>query len=249
MLFLLRKIRRKLMDNKKITSYLLYALGEIILVVIGILIAVNLNNWNQNQKDIKAEKRLLTKVLRDLETDASSLKKNQETAINIAELHQDCFAIILNDKTPNEVSLKSPNMVRRTMYYVQITKENHPELINQLIDEEIKEAVATYYHWLAMTHALYIEFEDVVHIIRRTISLKDGHNLRAMYKKSHTSFKIDTTVTLITRESLLQLLEDSYFQQLIVESNLKLQDCSGALDSLAANNSKLRAMINEKLAQ
>lgn len=66
MLFLLRKIRRKLMDNKKITSYLLYAIGEIILVVIGILIAVSLNNWNSEKKEKNRIRQILKEVTVEL---------------------------------------------------------------------------------------------------------------------------------------------------------------------------------------
>lgn len=50
MLFLLRKVRKQLMKENKVTSYLLYAIGEIVLVVIGILIAVSINNWNESKK-------------------------------------------------------------------------------------------------------------------------------------------------------------------------------------------------------
>ena len=44
-----RKIRKKLLDEGNLRRYLVYASGEIILVVIGILIAVQLNNWNQRR--------------------------------------------------------------------------------------------------------------------------------------------------------------------------------------------------------
>ena len=46
MLFLLRKIRRKLLIDNKVKTYMLYAVGEVFLVVVGILIAVSIDNWN-----------------------------------------------------------------------------------------------------------------------------------------------------------------------------------------------------------
>lgn len=73
MLFLLRKIRRKLMQNNKITSYLLYAIGEIILVVIGILIAVSINNWNQEITTKQKEVQYLKNIRLDLKKDLNSL--------------------------------------------------------------------------------------------------------------------------------------------------------------------------------
>lgn len=44
-----RKIRQKLLTENKFSKYLIYAIGEIILVVIGILIALQLNNWNTDK--------------------------------------------------------------------------------------------------------------------------------------------------------------------------------------------------------
>ena len=45
-----RKIRYDLMEKNKTGKYLKYAIGEIILVVIGILIALQINNWNEDRK-------------------------------------------------------------------------------------------------------------------------------------------------------------------------------------------------------
>jgi len=44
-----RQIRYNLMEQNKTGKYLKYAIGEIMLVVIGILIALSINNWNQNR--------------------------------------------------------------------------------------------------------------------------------------------------------------------------------------------------------
>ena len=60
MLFLLRNIRRKLLTQNKVITYLLYAIGEILLVVIGILIAVKIDDWSEQKKmDAKAEALLM----------------------------------------------------------------------------------------------------------------------------------------------------------------------------------------------
>lgn len=69
MLKFFRKIRHNLLSAGKTGKYLKYAIGEIVLVVIGILIALQINNWNDFQKDRAMEKVLLENLLKDLEKD------------------------------------------------------------------------------------------------------------------------------------------------------------------------------------
>jgi hypothetical protein len=57
-----RKIRQKMLIENKFSNYLLYAIGEIVLVVIGILIALQINTWNQNRLDSKEETQLLEAI-------------------------------------------------------------------------------------------------------------------------------------------------------------------------------------------
>jgi hypothetical protein len=54
-----RKIRQSLLSEGKMGKYFKYAIGEIILVVIGILIALQINNWNQNRINDKQEQQIL----------------------------------------------------------------------------------------------------------------------------------------------------------------------------------------------
>ncbi len=62
MIKLFRNIRKNLLAEGKTTKYLKYAIGEIILVVIGILIALSINNWNQN-RILKLEEKAIIKNL------------------------------------------------------------------------------------------------------------------------------------------------------------------------------------------
>ena len=68
-----RRIRQRLLTENKFSKYLLYAIGEIILVVIGILIALSINNWNEDRKESLIEKNYLRRLLADLENDYKSL--------------------------------------------------------------------------------------------------------------------------------------------------------------------------------
>jgi hypothetical protein len=64
-----RKIRQKLLVENRFNKYLLYAIGEIVLVVIGILIALQINIWNQEKNNDKKVVRILSQVQKDLLND------------------------------------------------------------------------------------------------------------------------------------------------------------------------------------
>ena len=80
MLFLLRQIRRKLMKENKIGTYLLYAIGEIILVVVGILIAVSIDDWNGDRKQKAVEKKYFFNLKNDLLADIEGLNYKLDLA-------------------------------------------------------------------------------------------------------------------------------------------------------------------------
>lgn len=64
-----RKIRYNLMETGKTGKYLKYAIGEIVLVVIGILIALQINNWNEDRKSIAKGETYINEIYKDLHKD------------------------------------------------------------------------------------------------------------------------------------------------------------------------------------
>jgi hypothetical protein len=79
MIKLFGKIRQKMLTENKFNKYLFYAIGEIILVVIGILIALQLNNWNQDRKNNEESKTLLLHLQEDVGENIKNLKELQES--------------------------------------------------------------------------------------------------------------------------------------------------------------------------
>ena len=82
-----RKIRKQLLTENKFTKYLLYAIGEIILVVIGILIALQINNANEIRKSEERTKELLINVQKEL-------LMNIERADDVIAVYRDKDSII-----------------------------------------------------------------------------------------------------------------------------------------------------------
>ncbi|WP_420322924.1 DUF6090 family protein [Flagellimonas sp.] len=105
-----RKIRQKLLAENRFSKYLLYAIGEIILVVIGILIALQINNWNQKRLDKKLEITMLQEIKTSLESDLKSYEILELRIKMKQEGIQELLQMIASKKTyPDSVLLKSYN--------------------------------------------------------------------------------------------------------------------------------------------
>jgi hypothetical protein len=104
MLFILRQLRR-LELRKRSGRYFLYAIGEIVLVVVGILVALQINNWNEERKLADVETELLRGLLADLNQTAENLDEgiafNQFTELKYREILD-----ALDDENVDETQLE-----------------------------------------------------------------------------------------------------------------------------------------------
>ena len=89
MLGFLRRIRRSLIEEGQLRKYLVYAIGEILLVVIGILIALSINNNNQYKKDRILEIEILQEISDNIKADVADHRQNMAyltQMVNSAEI-------------------------------------------------------------------------------------------------------------------------------------------------------------------
>ena len=69
-------VRRSLIDSGSTQKYLLYAVGEIALVVIGIMIALNINNWNNEREERLLENQILKEIHNNLRLDLEEIRSD-----------------------------------------------------------------------------------------------------------------------------------------------------------------------------
>lgn len=104
-----RLIRKKLIEQDQVRKYLLYALGEILLVVIGILIALQVNTWNQNRIDAKRESRYIDGLIRDMEAQLVSIDRQ----IEIERANLENLNLLLDEfQTTRTLEANETNLVR-----------------------------------------------------------------------------------------------------------------------------------------
>ena len=96
MLKFFRTIRQKLLAQHKIGQYLKYAIGETILIVVGILIALQIDNWNENRKEKADVKTHLQNLIADLKSDiiTSNVYLSDTDPVALIKDHPERIAII-----------------------------------------------------------------------------------------------------------------------------------------------------------
>jgi len=115
MIHFFRRIRQKLLANKQMKKYILYAIGEIALVMIGILLALQVNNWNNKRVNNQIESKVLKQIHNDfLENKISfeSVTSGRRNNLNNCLKIMDMFPI-----NPDEVNLDSLSFLIKTAAY------------------------------------------------------------------------------------------------------------------------------------
>lgn len=131
-----RIIRQKLLSDGKTGKYFKYAIGEILLVVIGILIALQINNWNSNRKAYNQELELYSKLLIDVNTNFNNIdwKKNE------LKNYQNVYYQIFNESRGK--AEYDPNMNYNFLYYVTLAEvdmsEKHSASLSSISNDSIR---------------------------------------------------------------------------------------------------------------
>jgi hypothetical protein len=98
-----RQYRQKLLNGNRFSKYLLYAVGEIMLVVIGILIALQINNWNEEQKFRSQQYGLLNDLTADLEANLKELEYGRDRNRLFLKEYQSLSRAIREEHPPSPI--------------------------------------------------------------------------------------------------------------------------------------------------
>ncbi len=146
-----KKIRQRLLAENKFNKYLIYATGEIVLVVIGILIALQINTWNQSKQESNKEKVYLRNVEADLKQQLSYISIQLER-----EYEYDSLAASILDRYNREKRLRIDSVISKQLNTLTIRKTfikadpTYQDLISSgnirlIKDEKLRNEILSYY--------------------------------------------------------------------------------------------------------
>ena len=155
MIRLFKKDKKKFINSRKIRNYLAYSIGEIILVVIGILIAVYINNWDLNQLKQDNGVKALKIVKRDLQTEKYVLEDFKK---RYSYTRKYLIDILYNNKTDNLDSLKfhfGPYVhYKMNSEYISLKSSGKLNLIS---NSKLRSKLVNFYE---VYYSIYKELED-----------------------------------------------------------------------------------------
>ncbi|TXD64262.1 DUF6090 family protein [Polaribacter glomeratus] len=102
-----RKIRQNLLKEGKTTKYFKYAIGEIVLVVIGILIALQINNWNEENANHKKQIDYLKSLKNEMESNLQNVNKEEQHILDFMKREEVLVKIMSSSKAIDSTSDKT----------------------------------------------------------------------------------------------------------------------------------------------
>ena len=186
-----RKIRQKLLSENKFSKYLLYAIGEIILVVIGILIALQINNWNEKEK-LKVEEVTFLKnfkqgLLADIEFNNFRFDKY--------ELTKESISILLNhmeQDLPYQDSLKYHFGRITNTWTPKINTEVFEALkskdVNLISNDNLRDKLISYYSW--SNNVLDAQIDTYVQRIEDASSTILNTRFNALWNGNYQKYRV-----------------------------------------------------------
>ena len=147
-----RKLRQNMLKQNKLSNYVIYAVGEIVLVVIGILIALSVNNWNEERRRHNQEYKILESLREDFLKSKERLLETMHMQKNVLrksseliKIHEGKIPRPINDSILNYLGYGAYGWYREELLtgaYEALINAGNSELIR---NEELTKMLAEYF--------------------------------------------------------------------------------------------------------
>ena len=200
-----RKIRQQLFIENKINRYVLYAVGEIVLIFIGVVIAIYVTQWKSDKQDLAYEKEALNEIYKGLQADYANLEmllQNTEKGIERITV----LDSLLKEKMP--VYKSSLDTLFGAVYgfrFFSMEKASYEDLkmnsLNLIKNSDLRRQLIIVFESEYSMNEKNYDIEVWVNDILRPYYLKNFRNLR--FYESATPLNYE------------QLWEDSYYKNIV----------------------------------
>ncbi len=215
-----KKIKRRLLAENKISRYLAYAIGEIVLIVIGILIALYINNWNIHRQNKEKEQFYLSGLLDEFQSNKVKLQNLIEVNRSTLEESRQIAEISYGESTPDEQEL-SNRLFKAFSYEIDYNPTN--SLLNEIIssggmknfaDAELRMHLTA---WDSRIQSVHRQEQTLRSQREKLIELTadEGGSIRTIFDNSGISERLNLQSEK-KNESNLQLVKSKAFENALL---------------------------------
>ena len=241
MLTFLRKIRKSLIESGTTQKYLLYAIGEIALVVIGILIALQINNWNESKNDYNLSQEYLHRIRADIAKDTGDFKAIINYGIDLRERIKESLVIMYSGFESREQVVEVMAVYDEGLNQVFVSNNNtYTDMIStgnlRLIKNiELRDLIVN----------LYNQYEEKRKLMESDKNWMDGIAVNLDSNVNFLKFSKDIN-DIFTQPEMLSDSEWLYFKNpKSKEFNFVVRAISSTAWNLSVRNGYLEELISE----
>lgn len=233
MLKFFRRIRQKLIDEGNLKRYLIYAIGEILLVVVGILLALQINNWNEDrisQNEIKSLISAFKKEnLKNSESLKSRIERSQEKRMAMLELLS-----IIGPHSENHQKEKVNELVYASIggtifdpLTIAINNLQESGKMNQIKNDSLRQLFALWQSkmkFIKNAEARYGDrlFSQILPYLYDKFLLLDLDKKHGGYEEILPSSKFDVSHTKILRDLKFEnMIDDQFYTRTLITRSYK----------------------------
>ena len=175
MLHIFRRIRHNLLTRNRFTKYLLYALGEIVLVVIGILIALQINNWNESLQEQEIYSSYLIRLRSDIELIQVTVRQKRVWEAKLIDLAQYQLDVLTGEvNSPDPLKLAMSIEFTASVNRYEISSPTYKELnstgrLALIENDSIRDFLSYYDLYIAMRKDQKAEWDPWIHQYRSQV--------------------------------------------------------------------------------
>ena len=177
-----RKIRKKMADDNKPIKYMRYAIGEIALVVIGILIALQINNWNEERKELIKVKTVLKSIHIELAKDSMKINEDLDFTVNEIELLEALYARVHQESATLDTIIKIARYEFRPYWVDHIDYRNNSfesakssgifDMLPDSIKNELLELYSFQDYSVSINEKTHLQYQEKLDDITKTYSFQ-----------------------------------------------------------------------------
>ena len=248
MIRLFKKVRQKLLSENSYPLYILYASGEILLVIIGIIIALQIDNWNEDRKESNLELQLYSNLLEDLGNENFTIESQIERVNQYDELNFHVYNET-NGEAQYDPKLYYNLLISYHRYSMFITDKYH-EYLSSMTNDRIHQYMKSYIRQENNTKNAVEEWnEHQLQHVRPYFSRNGINNPEAMFNEQLTEFAAIVDYTeIIDYSKLKEQYGSEEFDQLLFTIRFDLLWMAQNLIWLRESNRDFQLLLSKELA-